>query len=144
MYAFRFLVNQCNVSPSFAFFFIGTINKASDQGFSSWLAEYSEDLIALGLRLRTANEYFNELNLGDRNKVISEARHISKYVDPKIDWEIGIYKFLSEWIQDPENPFLSAAMQHLLSESEGFGEYVKELLAVGLSESQSQAKAEEG
>jgi hypothetical protein len=134
LYAFRFLVEQCNVSPSFAFFFAGAINKTSDRGFTSWLAEYSDDLIALGLRLKSASQYLNGLTSEDREKALSQVRHASRYEDLEINWEESIAKFVSEFGKDPDNPFMKAAMQHLCDD-DGFREVLLKL--------QSLAEAEE-
>jgi len=139
LYAFKFLVEQCNVSPSFAFFFASAINKTSDRGFTSWLAEYCEDLIALGLRLKTASEYLGGLTSEDREKALSQVRHVSEYEDPEINWEESLVKFVSEFSQDPGNPFLKVAMQHLRDNLEGF----EEALQGALVELQSQAGKEE-
>ena len=138
LYAFKFLVEQCNVSPSFAFFFADAINKTSDRGFTSWLAEYSEDLIALGLRLKTASEYLDGLTSEDRDKALSQVRHESGYRDPEINWQESIVKFISEFSQNPDNPFLKVAMQHLRDNVDGFEEALQEALL----ELQSQAETE--
>ena len=118
LYAFRFLVEQCNVSPSFAFSCVSAINKTSDRGFTSWLAEYSEDLIALGLRLKTASQYLNGLTSEYREKALSQVRHVSRYEDPEINWEESFPKFVIEFGKDPDNPFLKAAFEHLWEEDE--------------------------
>jgi hypothetical protein len=71
-YAARFLTEECGVSPSFAFFFTSAINKSSDRGFTSWLAQYFDDIVALGARCKSANEYLDKLNLMDRDKVLAQ------------------------------------------------------------------------
>jgi hypothetical protein len=136
LYAFKFLVEQCDVSPSFAFFFAGTINNSSDRGFTSWLAEYFDDLVALGSRLKSASQYLDSLTSQDREKALSHFRQTGKgYEDPEIDWEESLAKFLSEYTQNPDDPFMKAAAQHLLDNVPGFKEAILERL--------SQAEAEE-
>ena len=128
-YAARFLVKECGVSPSFAFFFASTINKVSDRGFTSWLAEYFDDVAALGTRLKSANEYLDSLTLIDRERALAQVRHSGKaYKDPEIDWEAGLGDFISEINQDPDDPFLKAAAQFLCNEVDGFQEVLQDRL----------------
>lgn len=118
--------NNAMSPPSFAFFFASAIDKTSDRGFTSWLAEYSDDLIALGLRLKSASQYLNGLTSEDRKKALSQVRHVSEYEDPEINWEESFVKFLSEFGEDPDNPFMIAAMQYLWKNDE-FREALLEL-----------------
>jgi hypothetical protein len=114
-YAARFLVEQCGVSPAFAFFISSTINKASDRGFTSWLAEYFDDLSAFGARIKSANEYLDGLTVMERDKALDSVRHSGRsYEDPEIDWESCLSRFLSDYAEAPDDPFLKAALSHLL------------------------------
>lgn len=128
-YAARFLVEECRVSPSFAFFFSATINRASGLGFTSWLAEYFDDISALGSRLKSANDYLDGLTLMERDKALASIRHLGKgYEDPEIDWGSSLAKFMSEFELSPDDPFLKAAAKYLVEEVDGFKEALMERL----------------
>jgi hypothetical protein len=127
-YAARFLVEECGVSPAFAFFISSTINKTSERGFTSWLAEYFDDLSAFGARLKSANEYLEGLTLLDREKALASVRHSGRsYEDPEIDWESSLLKFLSDFGKDPDDLFLKSALNHLL-EIDDFRERLMEMI----------------
>jgi len=114
-YAARFLVEECGVTPAFAFFLTSTINNSSERGFTSWFAEYFEDLSTLGARIRSANDYLDGLALADREKALASVRHSGRsYEDPDIDWESGLSQFLSDYSNAPDDPFLKAALDQLL------------------------------
>lgn len=128
-YAARFLVEQCGVSPDFAFFISSTINNTSDRGFTSWFAEYFDDLAALGARVKSANEYLDGLTLMERDRALASIRHSGRqYEDPEIDWEAGLSTFISEFNENPDDPFLKAALNHLFEEVDGFKEALMERL----------------
>ena len=123
-YAARFLTEECGVSPSFAFFFTSAINKASDRGFTSWFAEYFEDLAMLGARVKSANEYLENLNLIDRDRALAQARHQEQsYKDPEINWETSLLSLKSKLSEDPDDPFMKAAIDFLIKDVDGFEEF---------------------
>jgi hypothetical protein len=123
-YAARFLTEECGVSPSFAFFFTSAINKSSDRGFTSWLAQYFDDIVALGARCKSANEYLDKLNLMDRDKVLAQARsQEAGYKDPEINWEATLFSLKSKLNEDPDDPFMKAAIDFLIKDVDGFEEF---------------------
>lgn len=128
-YAARFLVEQCGVSPGFAFFITNTVNKSSERGFTSWLAEHFEDVSALGVRIKAAAQYLDGLTLMERERALLQIRHSgSAYEDPEIDWEEGIKNFIAEFNANPDDPFLRAAGDYLVNEVDGFKEALQERL----------------
>lgn len=123
-YAARFLTEECGVSPSFAFFFTSAINKSSDRGFTSWLAQYFDDIVALGARCKSANEYLDNLKLIDRDIALAQARNQeASYKDPEINWETTLFSLKSKLSEDPDDPFMKAAIDRLIKDVDGFEEF---------------------
>ena len=135
-YGARFLAEECNVSPSFAFMFTSLIQDNSDQGFTRWIAEHFDDLVALGARLKSASQYIDDLSFLDRRKAIAQCRKTGKgYKAPEINFKESANSFVDKLAEELNDPFQKAAAEFLSREVEGFEEV---LIARGIDLSETE------
>ena len=138
-YAARFIVEEFSVTPDFAFFITSVINKhfisaspdtqGSERGFTSWLAEYFDDVASFGIGLNIASQSLKNMTPSEREMHLKQATDdAAGYVDTTIDWEESLHKFINDLDQNPGDPFLVAGVRHLFNEVEGFKEAFAERL----------------
>jgi hypothetical protein len=60
----------------------------------------------------------------DRDKVLAQARsQEAGYKDPEINWEATLFSLKSKLNEDPDDPFMKAAIDFLIKDVDGFEEF---------------------